>query len=66
MATSAERQKKHREQMRLNGLLPVTAYVPEWQRGDVQAILRLLAERPHLEIAVLRDTVTGQYVSIKG
>lgn len=64
MATSAERQKQFRQRMKEKGLVPLTAYVPANQAGDIMAVLaQLCADGATLELGPLRDYATGKLIS---
>jgi len=47
------------------GLKPVTGYVPENQVGAIMEFMKFMADNPHLEPALLRDTVSGRLVKVR-
>lgn len=66
MATAAQRQKEFRQRMREKGLVPITAYVPADQVGDVMSKLGMLCdEGVTLELGPLRNYSTGKLVSAR-
>lgn len=63
--TPAQRQKAFRQKMADKGLVPVTGYVPAHLAGEMMAIMKQLADNPHLEPALLRDTISGRLVRVR-
>lgn len=63
--TNAERQARFRERKLQAGYKSVTVLVPVYRFADFGVALQLLRDNPHLEVASLRDTRTGRFVSLK-
>lgn len=61
-AKGNDRAKRFREAMKEAGFVQVSGWVPASQASDVTIVLDKMRRNPHLEIAVLRDTVTCRYV----
>lgn len=64
MTTSAERQRAYRQRQAAKGLVPVNGLVPSHLEAQVLDLLRVLRDNPHLELASLRDSVSGKYVRL--
>lgn len=66
MMTNAERQRKFREAKKANGLISVTAMIPQDQQSEVAVLLRALAENRDLELmnGSLRSKSTGRIVKL--
>lgn len=64
MATNAQRQRAHRARKKAQGLVTVSALVPEEHAAAVAILLRALCEDRDLEPGPARNVRTGRYVRV--
>jgi hypothetical protein len=63
--TNAERSRAFKRRRAAEGIVQINVRVPERHRGAMLQLAEMLRDNPALELATLRDTVSGKLVGIK-